>query len=87
MARFYFNTLDGEAVADAEGVELPDIAAAQVEAVRLTGELLREHAEHFWATRNFAVTVTDEQGSALFVVMTAGARVPMRGHVASQQGG
>lgn len=78
MNRYFFNTQDGEAVLDVDGVELPDIAHAQIEAVKLMGELLREHAEEFWRTRNFAVTVADEEGATLFTVMTAAARVPMR---------
>jgi len=86
MPRYFFDTQDGEAVADAEGVELPDLAAAQIEAVRLAGELLREHAEQFWLTRIFSVSVTDAQGAAQFVITIAGARTPSRGHVATQTG-
>ncbi len=78
MNRFFFNTQDGEAVSDVEGVELPDIARAKVEAVKLMGELLTEHAEEFWRTRNFTISVSDEGGATLFTVMTAAASMPMR---------
>lgn len=79
MPRFFFNTQDGETVSDADGVMLPDMVAAEVEAVRLTGELLREHAEKFWGQgATYALTVTDEDGAALFSIITAGARVPQR---------
>ncbi len=76
MARFYFNTQDGEAVTDGEGVELADGADAEVEAVILTGELLREHAREFWKTGSFTVTVTDDHGLALFTIITEGIRAP-----------
>lgn len=86
MPRYFFDTQDGQAVADAEGVELPNLAAAEIEAVRLAGELLREHAEEFWRSRVFSVSVTDQHGVGQFVITIAGARTPTRGHVAIQTG-
>ncbi len=76
MARYFFNTEDGEAVTDGEGVELAGGADAEVEAVRLTGELLREHAREFWKTGSFRVTVTDDNGLALFAIITEAVRAP-----------
>jgi len=76
MARYYFNTLDGESVTDTEGVELSGGADAEVEAVLLTGELLREHAKEFWKTGSFTVTVTDDSGLALFTIVTEAFRSP-----------
>ena len=76
MARYHFNTQDGEAVADSEGVELPGGAEAEVEAVILTGALLREHAKEFWKTGSFTVTVTDDTGLALFTIVTEAIRAP-----------
>jgi hypothetical protein len=86
MTRYFFDTQDGQSVADAEGVELPSLAAAEIEAVRLAGELLREHAEEFWTSRVFAVSVTDQHGVGQFVITIAGTRTPTRGHVATQTG-
>jgi hypothetical protein len=74
MARYYFNTRDGLAVADAEGVELSDVAEAKVQAVMLAGEMLREHAKDFWKTESFTVTVNDENGLALFTIVTEAIR-------------
>ena len=76
MARYHFNTQDGETVADNEGVELPCGADAEVEAVMLTGALLREHAREFWKTGSFTVTVTDDAGLALFAIVTEAIRAP-----------
>lgn len=70
MARYFFNTQDGVAVPDTEGVELPSGAEAEVEAVTLAGEMLQEHAKDFWRTKSFTVTVTDETGLALFTIIT-----------------
>jgi len=76
MARYYFNTLDGVAVTDGEGVELPGGEDAEVQAVLLTGELLREHAKEFWRTGSFTVTVTDDAGLTLFAIVTEAVRAP-----------
>jgi hypothetical protein len=76
MARFYFNTENEEAVTDREGIELPNGTDAEVEAVLLTGELLREHAREFWKTGSFNVTVTDDNGLSLFVIITEAVRSP-----------
>jgi hypothetical protein len=76
MARYYFNTQNDEAVTDGEGVELPGGEDAEIEAVVLTGELLREHAREFWKTGSFTVTVTDDNGLALFAIITEAVRAP-----------
>ena len=69
-----------------EWAYLPDLAAAKIEAARLAGELLRQHAKEFWRARVFAVSVSDEHGSDRFVITVAGAHAPSRGHVATQTG-
>lgn len=42
MPRYYFNVIDGLAGPDLEGSEFPDIGSAQIAAVRLCGELIKE---------------------------------------------
>lgn len=81
MARYYFNTQDGVVVPDADGVELASGAQAEVEAVELAGEMLKEHAKDFWRTGSFTVTVTDETGLALFTVITEANISPAYGRV------
>ena len=66
MARYFFHVEDGFSTKDAEGTELPDIYAAQDEAIRLSGELLREMGRKFWNGTEWSLTVTDETGGALF---------------------
>jgi hypothetical protein len=45
MTRFYFDhqEKDGEIRRDEEGTELPDLAAARVEAVRAAAEWIKDH--------------------------------------------
>ena len=40
MPRYYFHVMDGRAVVDTDGTELPDLAAVRKEAVRTAGEIL-----------------------------------------------
>jgi hypothetical protein len=42
MPRYYFHMEDGQSLFDDAGLDLPDIAAAQNEALRASGELLKD---------------------------------------------
>ena len=42
MPRYFFHVYDGYSAIDRDGTELPDIDTAQAQAIRLSGELLRE---------------------------------------------
>ena len=66
MPLYYFHIQDGEYLPDREGTELPDIATAQVEAVRLAGQLLSEGAEKFWFGDAWMLRVTDDTDLTLF---------------------
>ncbi len=68
MPRFFFHVHDGASVPDTEGTELTDILEAQSEAVRLTGELLREIGRDFWKARSWKLDVADHTGRALFTL-------------------
>lgn len=68
MPRFFFHVKDGFSTKDAEGIELPDIYTAQEEAIRLSGELLREMGGEFWNGTEWSLTVADETGRALFIL-------------------
>ena len=50
MPRYYFNLKDGRESLDDVGSEFPDIHAARREAVRYSGDVLRDGAgEEIWA--------------------------------------
>jgi hypothetical protein len=47
------------------GTELPDIFAAQDQAIRTSGELLREMGGKFWDGTEWSMEVADEAGIVL----------------------
>ena len=68
MPRYFFHVHDGSSIKDKEGTELPDIFAAQEEAIHLSGELLREMGGKFWNGEEWSLDVTDEAGRILFTL-------------------
>lgn len=72
MPRFYFHIRDGRDLLDADGIDLVNEAAAQVEAVRLAGEVLKDEAAHVIQTSAWSLDVADEMGR---VVCELGLRI------------
>ena len=72
MQRFFFHIDHGEPQRDTEGTELPGLAAARAEAVRLVGRLLEDAGDSFWAMPSINLTVTDGSGLALWSIDVAG---------------
>ncbi|MDB5451926.1 MAG: hypothetical protein JWO33_504 [Caulobacteraceae bacterium] len=68
VTRYYFDALNGQTFADAEGIELPDLGAARCEAVGMLGSLLRGDPSGFWSTGALSILVKDAMGRTLFVV-------------------
>ena len=68
MPRYFFNVYDGYSSLDQDGTELPDIHTAQSEAIRLSGEILREEGGRFWNNTEWRLEVTDASGTVLFVL-------------------
>ena len=68
MPRYYFDIVDGSEFIDTEGTELADLAAARIEAVRLSAEVLKEMPERFWHSALWKMTVLDEDRVTLFVL-------------------
>lgn len=68
MPRYFFHIRDGTDTRDETGTELPDIYTAQAQAIRLSGEILREMGARFWNGTEWKLEVTDEQGRTLFVL-------------------
>ncbi len=65
MPRYFFNIQDGRNINDDTGMELPDIYAAQHEAIKLSGELLREMGDGFWNETEWILRVC-ENNAVLF---------------------
>jgi hypothetical protein len=69
MPRYFFHVHDSVSIFDDEGTDLPDLDAARVEAVRLSGEMLRDHAKQFWNGEEWKLEITDEAGLLLFTLV------------------
>jgi UDP-glucose 4-epimerase len=72
MARYFFHTADGSCDRDEEGVELPDVQAARIEAIRYIGEMLTQHPDVLGDGHDFSVEVVNEDDTLLFKVITRG---------------
>ncbi|WP_147023010.1 DUF6894 family protein [Microvirga aerophila] len=68
MPRYFFHVTDGHSERDTEGTELPDIYTAQNQAIRTSGELLRDMGGEFWNGTEWKLEVTDEQGQPLLTL-------------------
>ena len=79
MPLYFFHIYDGYSVPDEDGTELPDIYTAQAEAIRLSGEVLREMGAKFWNGTDWTLEVADERGLVLFVLrLSAEERAQLR---------
>jgi hypothetical protein len=68
MPRYFFHVIDGHSARDAEGTKLPDIYTAQAQAIRTSGEILRDMGAKSWDGTEWKLEVTDEQGRILFIL-------------------
>ena len=68
MPRYFFNVYDGYSSLDKDGTELSGIYTAQNEAIRLSGEILREEGGKFWNGTEWKLEVTDVSGAVLFIL-------------------
>jgi hypothetical protein len=70
MPKFFFHVrdADGDLSCDAEGQELPDLAAARTEAIRANREMLGERLLHGGSLNHRQMEITDESGRLLAVI-------------------
>ena len=68
MPRYFFDIVDGEDLPDHNGSEHADLRAARVEAIRYSGEVLREMPERFWRAEEWTMTVSDDARTPLFTL-------------------
>jgi len=68
MAHYYFDTEDGEPLADDVGVELKNLCAARSEAAHFMGDLIRDRGGELWATGFLRVVVKDGWRRPLFAI-------------------
>jgi hypothetical protein len=68
MPRYFFDIQDGQNFPDYQGSEFADLAAARVEAVRYSAEVLKEMPERFWNSEEWLMTVSDANRVTLFTL-------------------
>jgi hypothetical protein len=61
MPRYFFHVINGEFVPDEIGTECATADEVKDEAVRATGEMLKEQGLNIWKTKRFYMFVADEQ--------------------------
>ena len=74
MPRYFFHVRDGRDIPDNVGTELPSLEAARVEAVRSSGEMLRDikGSTEFWSGDDWVMNVTDEAGKPVLTLRFSG---------------
>ena len=76
MSRYYFDIIDGQDLPDLQGSEWPDIAAARIEAVRYSAEVLKEMPERFWNAEAWTMTVSSSEKIPLFTLKFLAENIP-----------
>ena len=68
MPRYFLNVYDDVVAVDEEGVELPNLAAARLQAVRGARDLMTEQVRHGYLVLSHWIDVVDEQGEKVLTV-------------------
>ena len=68
MPRYFFHVEDGKSFPDHDGVELPDLHAARINATKMFGSMLDDDPEIFWNGDEWTLKVTLEDGLILFCI-------------------
>lgn len=66
MPRYFFDVKDGRDFPDVEGSIYADLSAARIEAVRYSGEILKDMPDRFWDFEEWTMTVSDDNRIPLF---------------------
>ena len=74
MPRYFFHVRDGKDLPDTEGSKLPDLNAVRDEALRASGEMLRDSngSAEFWSGDDWIMNVTDEAGQPVATLRSSG---------------
>lgn len=76
MPQYHFHHADGQRDYDPDGVELPNDEAAQIEAVRYAGSVLKDNPKAIWYHGTWRVEVTDSNNVLLFTLITLAVDAP-----------
>ena len=81
MPRYHVHVLDGQDFPDRQGVELPDLASARREAIRVAGNLLLDISDTFWSTGQWTIRVADERDLTQFQLTFFATEAPSTLHL------
>jgi hypothetical protein len=76
MPRYFFHVHDGQSSIDRDGTELASLQEAREEAVRLSGQMLRERAARFWEGEKWRLDVASPADVPLFTLIVAAFDAP-----------
>ena len=79
MPRYFFNVHDGKEISDDEGLELPDLKAARIEAIGLAGRILADDAHRIGLGEDWSMDVEDERGVIVFQLALLAVEAPPSG--------
>lgn len=65
MPRYFFHVVDGQEYRDTEGTELAGVEEARMEAIVVSGEMLKDHSREFWNEGEWRLHVTNEAGATV----------------------
>lgn len=65
MTRYFFHVMNGKAVLDDVGVELPSMDKVRSEAIRASGQMLSS-GKQLWAGEAWRMVVAREDGTVVF---------------------
>jgi uncharacterized protein DUF6894 len=68
IPRYFFHVYDGHSDPDKDGMEMADIYQAQAQAIKMSGEILRDMGAEFWDGTAWRMEVADESGRVLFTL-------------------
>ena len=68
MPRYFFHVYDDIIAQDEEGLELPDLAAARLNALIGARDLITEQVRHGYIVLSHWIDVVDEQGEKVLAV-------------------
>ncbi len=68
MPRYFFHVYDDVIAQDEEGAELPNLAAARLNALRGARELIADQVRRGYRVRSHWIDVVDEQGEKVLTI-------------------
>ena len=68
MPRSFFHLRDGESAEDPDGMYLPDVRTARLEAIRSARDITAEDVRRGKLDLSFSIEVTDQQGEPILAV-------------------